>query len=107
MSKSRSESNLLKKLESMGALWRVRHGIVGVLFPGHGQRMSTVAVIKFNGKLYLGRAEVSEKDHFNRSLGRTISLGRALKNLKKDLPIEESVVNLLASQVPSLIPKEP
>lgn len=41
----------------------------------------TVAAIEYDGLLFIGAAECTDKDNFSKTIGRNIAQGRALKKL--------------------------
>ena len=75
--KTNHERQLLKRLKSLNGKVKYNHNA-----EYDGKRQS-VALIIIDNKFYQGTATLSEKDQFNRKLGRAIALGRAFKNYDK------------------------
>jgi hypothetical protein len=75
--KTGQEIRLLKELKKINGKVKFNHS-------GHydGQRQ-TLAIIRVDGIYYMGIARCGKKDTFNKNIGRTIALGRALAALKK------------------------
>ena len=73
MGKTRNEIKLLKKLEKLKGKYYCDHS--GIY---DGRRVTTVW-LEIENKFYVGRAECSHKDGFDRKLGRSIAMGRAMR----------------------------
>ena len=69
--KHEAEIKMLKEIEARKGEWRVFHT------EKKGKRV-TIAAIRINGEYQIGYSECSKKDSWNRKIGRTIALGRAL-----------------------------
>jgi len=82
MSKTRSEIKTLKVLQKIGAKWCVNHG---GMYDG---RRTTTVYLCVGDQFYRGQAELSEKDTFNRKIGRAIALGRAYRDYKAGNSVE-------------------
>lgn len=82
MGKMRAEVKLLKDIEKAKGEWRISHDGGW----GDGGRRQSKAIIKVKKSYYVGLADCSHEDNFNRKLGRVIALGRAWKAYKQHKP---------------------
>jgi len=73
MTKITHEIKLRNRIKLLGGKFKFNY-----LGQFDGRKQST-AVIKIANKYYMGFAECSKKDEFNRKIGRAIALGRAWK----------------------------
>ena len=69
--KTKSEIELIKKIEKIGGKWSVCH--CGT----YDGRKQTYAAIKIGDDYWIGESQCSRKDTWNRKIGRIIALGRA------------------------------
>ncbi|MFW6121904.1 MAG: hypothetical protein ACOC80_13555 [Petrotogales bacterium] len=76
-SKQKRFEELRNKVESLGGTVWINHNAK------YNGRRGTVAIITIDGKEYRGCAYCSEKDFFDKKLGRAIALGRAWKNYEE------------------------
>lgn len=75
--KTRQEIMLLEKLKELGGRVKYCHNC------RHDGRRQTSALLKIGDNYYGGHAAVSNKDVFDKKLGRVISLGRAFDSYKR------------------------
>lgn len=75
----------IESLRKSGMKVRVMHSRINgqdnVILPKGG--CTVIEITDQNGKTVRGTAECSRKDNFNRKMGNTIALGRALEKLKE------------------------
>jgi hypothetical protein len=81
----------IKELENSGWEVDVEHNRTYIISPSHQNEIyprggSTVAILthRGTGQVIVGSAKCSEGDNYNRRIGATIALGRALKQKQID-----------------------
>ena len=74
--RTRHETALLNKIRNLKGKFKFRYS------GKHDGRRVVFAVIRINNDYFYGEAQCSRKDQFNKSIGRTIALGRAFKNFE-------------------------
>lgn len=86
---TKSEVKCIKRIKELGGQYKVTH--TGT----YDGRRTTTALIKIDGKYYEDSAQCSKQDRFDKKVGRSIALGRALVNYDEKRVISlESIPNI-------------
>jgi hypothetical protein len=83
MGKTRAEVKLLRQIGAIGGKWAVHYG---------DGRVVTEAAIKVGDNYYYGVTSRSNKDTFNRKIGRVVALGKAWKKFEEGDPDHISTI---------------
>lgn len=74
--KTKQEIEILKEIEKLGG--KVKHIY---------DREYSGAILKIDGKYYVGQAKLSKYDQYQKKIARIITLSRAMKNYRNNISI--------------------
>jgi len=98
MMKTKEEKRLLGELQNYNGSVKYTHSVS--LKKNEKYFKQTIAVIKINNLFYIGHSILSNKDAFNKKIGRVIALGRAMQRFKekKNDPYTNLIIKKLHPQ---------